>query len=56
MRFFIFDLVSFLFRFTLSFNKKHALFDFERHTSFQNQNNRKTTGTFTPRPLIFSLQ
>ena len=28
----------------------------KRHNSFQNQNNRKATHSFAPRPLIFKLQ
>ena len=28
----------------------------KRHNSFQNQNNRKSTHSSTPRPLIFKLQ
>ena len=28
----------------------------KRHNSFQNENNRKTTHYFSPRPLIFTLQ
>ena len=28
----------------------------ERHNSFQNQNNRKATKSFAPRPLIFKLE
>ena len=28
----------------------------KRHNFFQNQNNRKTTNSFAPRPLIFKLQ
>ena len=28
----------------------------KRHNSFQNQNNRKTTYSFAPRPLIFKSQ
>ena len=28
----------------------------KRHNSFQNENNRKATQSFTPRPLIFKLQ
>ena len=28
----------------------------KRHNSFQNENNRKTTHCFSPRPLIFKLQ
>ena len=28
----------------------------KRHNSFQNKNNRKTTHSFAPRPLIFKLQ
>ena len=31
----------------------HGLFDFKRHNSFQNQNNRKVTHSFA---LIFKLQ
>ena len=27
-----------------------------RHNSFQNENNRKATHSFVPRPLIFKLQ
>ena len=34
----------------------HGLFDFTRHDSFQTENNRKTTHSFAPRPLIFKLQ
>ena len=28
----------------------------KRHNSFQNENNRKATSSFAPRPLIFKLQ
>ena len=28
----------------------------KRHNSFQNENNRKDTRSFAPRPLIFKLQ
>ena len=28
----------------------------KRYNSFQSQNNRKVTDSFTPRPLIFKLQ
>ena len=28
----------------------------KRHNSFQNENNRKATHSFVPRPLIFTLQ
>ena len=28
----------------------------KQHSSFQNQNNRKATHSFAPRPLIFKLQ
>ena len=28
----------------------------KRHNSFQNQNNKKATRSFAPRPLIFKLQ
>ena len=28
----------------------------KRHNCFQNQNNRKATHSFAPRPLIFKLQ
>ena len=34
----------------------YELFDFKRHNSFQNENNRKPTHSFPPRPLIFKLQ
>ena len=34
----------------------HGLFDFTRHDSFQTENNRKTTHSFAPRPLIFKFQ
>ena len=52
----IFESVSFLSKFILLFNKKHELFDFKRHKSFQNNNNRKATHSFALRPLIFKLQ
>ena len=54
--FFIFYSVSFLLKFTFLFNKKGGFFDFKLHYSFQNQNNRKATLAFAPRPLIFKLQ
>ena len=28
----------------------------KRHNSFQNENNRKATHSFAPRPMIFMLQ
>ena len=28
----------------------------KRHSSFQNENNRKSVHSFAPRPLIFQLQ
>ena len=31
-------------------------FDFTRHNSLQNENNRKASHSFVPRPLIFKLQ
>ena len=35
----------------------HGLFDFKTsYNSFKNQNNRKGTHSFAPRPLIFMLQ
>ena len=34
----------------------HGLFDLKRHDSFQDENNRTTTHSFAPRPLIFKLQ
>ena len=34
--------------------QKHGLF--ERHNSFQNENNRKTAHSLAPRPLNFKLQ
>ena len=32
------------------------LFTLKQHNSFQNKNNRKATGSFAPRPLIFKLK
>ena len=58
VRFSNFDFISFLLKFTFLFNKKHVK-DFlalKRHTSFQIENNRKATHSFTPRPLILKQQ
>ena len=52
----IFDSVSFLLKFIFLFNKMHALFDFKTSNSFQNENNKKATHIFAPRPLISKLQ
>ena len=38
--------------FTFLFNKKHGLFDFKRHNSFQNKNNRKATQSFIPSDFL----
>ena len=48
---------SVLLKFTFLFNKMHGLFKtlkrhLKRHNSFQNENNRKATNNFAPRPLI----
>ena len=34
----------------------HESLTLKRHNSFQNENNRKVTHSFAPRPLIFKLQ
>ena len=52
----IFDSVSFLLKFIFLFNKMHGLFDFKTSNSFQNENNKKATHIFAPRPLISKLQ
>ena len=51
----IFDYGSFLLKFIFLFSKMHGLFNLKYHNSSQNQN-RKATHSFAPRPLIFKLQ
>ena len=36
--------------------KRMDSLNLKRHNSFQNKNNRKTTYSFAPRPLILKLQ
>ena len=47
---------NFLSKFTFLFSKKHGHFTLKRLNSFQNENNRKATHDFDPRPLISKLQ
>ena len=53
VEFSIFDSVSFLY---FCLTKCMDTLTLKRYNSFQNKNNRKTTHSFTPRPLIFKLQ
>ena len=50
--------VGFSFSITLYFwsSKSMYFLNLKRHNSFQNQDNRKSTHSFAPRPLIFKLQ
>ena len=54
--FFIFDSVLFLLKFIFLFDKKLDSFTLKPHNYFQNENNRKATHSFAPRPLVFKLQ
>ena len=54
--FFIFDSVLFLLKFIFLFDKKLDSFTLKPHDYFQNENNRKATHSFAPRPLVFKLQ
>ena len=52
----ILDSISFLLKFIFLFNKKHGIFDFKTSLFLSNENNRKATHSFVPRPLTFQLQ
>ena len=56
MAFSVFDSVSLILTFIFLFNKKHDSWTLKRHNSFQDQNNRKVSHSFTVRLLIFKLQ
>ena len=56
MGFSVFDSASLILTFIFLFNKKHDSWTLKRHNSFQDQNNRKVSHSFTVRLLIFKLQ
>ena len=51
----IFDSVSFLLKFIFFSTKCMDSLTLKHHTSFQNDNNKKSTHSFAPRRLIFKL-
>ena len=52
----IFHSVSFLLKFIFLFTKFIDSLTLKRHNSFQNKNNKKSTHSLAPRPLIFQLE
>ena len=56
VEFSIFDSVSCLLSLYVCLTKSMDSLTLKRNNSLQNKNNRKTTTSFSPRPLIFKLQ
>ena len=52
----IFDSASFYYSLYFCLTKCMDSLTLKRHNSFQNENNRKATNSFAPKPLIFKLQ